>query len=87
MHRTCLNARSRRYWSTYARGTNQNQSVFGSHYSYLQHGRYLFKLTSRPFDTRTLRDGVYDLVVTATDIAGHRDSARLRFTIGNGSGV
>ena len=86
MHRTCLNARSRRYWSTYARGTNQNQSVFGSHYSYLQHGRYVFKLTPRPFDTRTLRNGVYDLVGTATDIAG-RDSARLRFAVGNGSGV
>ncbi len=72
-----------RFWATFARGTHQNQSVFGSHYSYLQHGRYVFKLTPRPFDTRTLRDGVYDLVVTAVDIAGHHDSARLRFTVAN----
>jgi murein DD-endopeptidase MepM/ murein hydrolase activator NlpD len=76
-----------RFWETFARGTCQNQSVFGSHYSYLQPGRYLFRLTPRPFDTRTLRDGVYDLVVTAVDIAGHRDSARLRFTVSNDSGV
>jgi hypothetical protein len=76
-----------RFWSSFARGTNQNQSVFGSHYSFLQHGRFVFKLTPRPFDTQALSDGVYDLVVTATDIVGHRDSARLRFTIRNGSGV
>lgn len=79
--------RNDRFWTTFARGTYQNQSVFGSHYSYLQHGRYVFRLTRGTFDTRSLRDGVYDLVVTATDIAGHRDSARLRFTIANGSGT
>jgi hypothetical protein len=73
-----------RLWSTFARGTSQNQSVFGSHYSYLQHGRYLFKLGARPFDTRTLRDGVYDLVVTVSDIAGHHTSTRTRFTVDNG---
>lgn len=72
------------FWSTFARGTSQNQSVFGKHYSYLQHGRFLFKLTSRPFDTQTLRDGVYDLVVTASDIAGHRAVTRVRFTVRNG---
>jgi peptidase M23-like protein len=76
-----------RFWSSYARGTYQNQSVFGSHYSYLQHGRFVFKLTPHPFDTRKLRDGVYDLVVTAKDMSGHSDSGRLRFTIENGSGV
>ena len=72
------------FWSTFARGTSQNQSVFGKHYSYLQHGRYLFKLTPRPFDTHILRDGVYDLVVTASDIAGHRAVTRVRFTVDNG---
>ncbi len=72
------------FWSTFARGTSQNQSVFGKHYSYLQHGRFLFKLTPRPFDTHTLRDGVYDLVVTASDIAGHRAVTRVRFTVDNG---
>lgn len=71
------------FWSTFARGTCQNQSVFGSHYSYLQPGRFVFKLTSRPFDTSTLRNGIYDLVVAAVDIAGHRDVSRLRFTVDN----
>ena len=75
-----------RFWTTFARGTCQNFSVFGSHYSYLQNGRYVFRLTARPFDTSTLRDGVYALVVTATDTAGNRDSQRLRFTVHNENG-
>jgi hypothetical protein len=75
-----------RFWSTFARGTCQNMSVFGHHYSYLQSGRYVFKLTAQPFDTRELPDGVYNLVVTAEDIAGHRDVGRLRFTLHNEAG-
>jgi len=76
--------RNDQFWSTFARGTSANQAVFGKHYSYLQHGRFLFELTPRPFGTRTLRDGVYDLVVTASDIAGHRAVTRVRFTVDNG---
>jgi hypothetical protein len=75
-----------RFWSTFARGTCQNMAVFGSHYSYLQGGRYLFRLSRHSFDTRTLRDGVYALVVTATDTAGNRDTHRLRFTVHNQKG-
>lgn len=75
-----------RFWTTFARGTCQNMAVFGSHYSYLQDGRYLFRLSARPFDTRTLRDGVYALVVTAMDTAGNRDVQRLRFTVHNQRG-
>jgi murein DD-endopeptidase MepM/ murein hydrolase activator NlpD len=75
-----------RFWETFARGTYQGQSVFGPHYSYLQPGHYVFKLTPRPFDTRTLRDGVYDLVVTAEDVVGHRDTQTLRFTVHNAAG-
>jgi hypothetical protein len=71
------------FWNVYARGTYQNMSVFGPHYSYLQRGCFLFKLTPRPFDTHRLRDGVYDLVVTATDIRGNSGSATLRFTVHN----
>ena len=75
-----------RFFDTYARGTYQNQSVFGQHFSYLQPGRFVFKLIARPFDTHTLHDGVYDLVVTAEDLAGHRDTATLRFTVHNAPG-
>ena len=74
------------FWNTYARGTYQNMAVFSPHYSYLQGGCYLFKLTPQSFDTRTLHDGVYDLVVTATDIRGNTDSQSERFTVHNRAG-
>jgi hypothetical protein len=72
-----------RFWQTFARGTHQNMAVFGRHYSYLQGGRYLFRLTPRGLDTRTLSDGVHTLVVRAEDSAGNEDVARLRFTVHN----
>ena len=56
-----------RFWNTYARGTYQNMSVFGPRYSWAQPGCFLFKLTRAPFDTSSVPDGVYDLVVTVTD--------------------
>jgi hypothetical protein len=74
------------FWQTYARGTFQNMAVFGKHYSFLQAGSYLFKLTPRPFDTRQLKDGVYELVVTAIDIRGNRSSRSLRFDVHNRPG-
>jgi Peptidase family M23 len=74
------------FWQVYARGTYQNMSVFGNHYSWLQPGCFLFRLTPQGFDTRTLRDGVYVVVVTATDIAGNTDSRALRFTVHNRPG-
>ena len=73
------------FWRLYARGTYQNQTVFGRHYSYLQRGTYLFKLAQR-FNTRTLRDGVYDLIVRASDIRGNTGSQTLRFTVHNRRG-
>jgi len=74
------------FWSYYARGTYQNQSVFKPHYSYGQPGCFLFKLTRTPFDTRTVKDGVYDLVVTATDSRGNHTSSLRRLTIHNRPG-
>jgi hypothetical protein len=71
------------FWNVYARGSYQNMSVFGKHYSYREPGRYLYRLTPRPFDTARLRDGVYDLVVTATDVRGNTTTASLRFTVRN----
>lgn len=73
----------RSFWQVYARGTFQNMAVFGHHYSWAQPGSYLFKLSSRAFDTRTIRDGAYDLVVTATDIRGNSSSLTRRFTVAN----
>ena len=74
------------FWSYYARGTYQNMSVFGPHYSWRQPGCFLFKLTRAPFDTKSLHDGVYDLVVTATDIRGNHSSLSRRITIHNRPG-
>ena len=74
------------FWSTYARGTYQNMSVFGPRYSWGQPGCFLFKLTRTPFDTSSVPDGVYDLVVTVTDIRGNASSKALRLTIHNRAG-
>jgi murein DD-endopeptidase MepM/ murein hydrolase activator NlpD len=74
------------FWRHYARGTYQNMAVFGRHYSFLQQGRFLFKLTPGPFDTRQLHDGVYDLVVTATDTGGNHGTLSQRFTVHNRPG-
>ncbi len=73
------------FWHVFARGTYQNMCVFGKHYNYMQRGTYLFKLATQ-FDTHTLRDGVYDLVVTATDVRGNTDSQSLRITVHNRRG-
>ena len=73
------------FWHVYARGTYQNMCVFGAHFAYMQRGTYLFKLASQ-FNTRTLRDGVYDLIVTATDVRANSDSQSLRFTVHNRGG-
>jgi hypothetical protein len=74
------------FWTVYARGTYQNMCVFGKHYSYMQNGQYLFKLTPTPFDTHVLNDGIYDLVVTATDMRGNSRSLAERITVHNEAG-
>lgn len=77
------NLPERAFWQVYARGTYQNMAVFGRHYSWGQPGSYLFKLSPSAFDTRTLRDGAYDLIVTATDIRGNNSSLTRRFAVAN----
>jgi hypothetical protein len=78
---------SDRFWVTYARGTHQNMSVFGKHYSYMQPGVYLIRLTPGGLDTRKLRDEVYELQVTATDIRGNSGTLSQRFCLHNRPGV
>jgi hypothetical protein len=74
-----------RFWAVFARGTYQNWPVFDSQHHRFVRGKLLFKLSARPFDTRTLADGAYELVVTAEDTVGNRDVGRLRFTTDNSS--
>lgn len=75
------------FWAIYARGTHQNMSVFGKHYSYMQPGTFLFRLAANGFDTRVLPDSVYELVVTATDIRGNHGSLSERLSIHNRPGI
>jgi hypothetical protein len=71
------------FWRVYARGTHQNMTVFGTHYSYRQPGNYLFRLSPDGFDTRSLHDGAYRLIVTATDLGGNHSSRVSGFTVDN----
>ena len=75
------------FWTVYARGTHQNMTVFGKHYSFLQPGVYEYRLAPGGFDTRTLPDGVYELVVKASDIRGNSVTATQRFSVHNKPGV
>jgi murein DD-endopeptidase MepM/ murein hydrolase activator NlpD len=70
-------------WHTYARGSHMNMVQMGLHRYWYNPGVYLFKLTSAPFDTRTLSDGVYELTVTAWDTAGNHSSASQIFQVHN----
>jgi hypothetical protein len=74
------------FWHYYGRGSFQNFCVFGPHFSWAQPGRYLFALTRQPWDTKSVPDGVYDLVVTATDIRGNQGFRSRRFTVHNRPG-
>jgi hypothetical protein len=71
----------------YARGSHQNMAVFGKHYSYMQPGVYDYRLAPGGFDTRTLKDRVYELVVKAVDIRGNSTTAVQRFSVHNAPGV
>ena len=61
------------FWSYYARGTYQNQSVFKPHYSYAQPGCFLYKLTRSPFDTLSVPDGIYDSMLESRPHREPRD--------------
>jgi hypothetical protein len=76
--------KNNRFWDTFARGTHQNWPVFDGRKERGMTGRYLFKLSPRPFDTGTLRDGAYVLVVAALDTAGNHGVRRLAFTVTDG---
>ena len=46
-------------------------------------GTYLYRLTRKPFDTRRLRNGIYRLVVTASDVRGNTSSLAQVFIVRN----
>jgi hypothetical protein len=63
------------FWAVYAAGTYQNFPVFGTHYFFRHAGRYRFRLTSRPLNTRALPNGTYVVTVAASDVCGNRGTA------------
>src|SRR5262249_17912245 len=71
------------FWRIYARGSHQNMLQFVTHRFWRQPGVYLYRLTRAAFDTRQLHNGIYTLVVTATDSRGNHSSARQTFTVFN----
>jgi hypothetical protein len=60
------------FWKVYATGTYQNFPVFDYRFYWGHAGRYLFRLTRQPLDTRRLANGRYTLQVTASDICGNQ---------------
>ncbi|MEO5575730.1 MAG: M23 family metallopeptidase [Gaiellaceae bacterium] len=75
------------FWTYYARGSRQNMATFGTQRAWRTPGTYLYRLSRKPFDTRKLRNGVYRLVVTATDIRGNSSSLAQIFVVRNGLGT
>jgi hypothetical protein len=72
------------FWAHYARGTRQNMATFATQRAWREPGVYLYKLTTTPFDTGHLTNGIYRLVVTATDIRGNSGSIGRTFIVHNG---
>jgi hypothetical protein len=70
-------------WHTYARGTHMNMVQMGSHRYWYNPGVYLFKLTPTAFDTHRLRDGVYEMTVTAWDTDGNHSTRSQIFQVHN----
>jgi hypothetical protein len=73
------------FWSVYARGSRQNASNFAGHKAWREPGVYLYKLAA--FDTASVPNGIYQVVVTAKDIRGNTASAKQTLIVRNGQGV
>jgi hypothetical protein len=76
---------NRDFWTYYARGTRQNAATFGTQRAWRTPGTYLYRLTRTPLDTHRFANGVYRLVVTATDIRGNTSSLEQVFIVRNGT--
>lgn len=75
------------FWTYYARGSRQNMATFGIQRAWRTPGTYLYRLSREPFDTTKLRNGIYRLVVTGTDIRGNSSSLEQVFIVRNGLGT
>jgi hypothetical protein len=71
------------FWNFYARGSHQNMLQFETHRFWRQPGRYLYRLTRAAFDTRRVPNGVYRLIVMASDSRGNSSTTIQVFTVLN----
>jgi len=71
----------REFWNVYARGSFQNSARFWRH-QYFVPGRYYYNLASS-VDTRSYRDGVYEVTVDVSDMRGNLSEGQQRFTVAN----
>jgi murein DD-endopeptidase MepM/ murein hydrolase activator NlpD len=71
------------FWEIYARGSHQNMLQFTTHRFWQQPGRYLYRLSRGAFDTRRLSNGIYRVIVSATDTRGNSSSSSQLFTVYN----
>lgn len=78
---------AKKFWQTYAAGTYQNFPVLSDHFNWGKPGRYLYRLTREPIDTRTLPNGDYRVIVEAGDVCGNRGRLVQGVTIANGDGT
>lgn len=76
--------RPKRFWTVYAPGTYQNFPVLSDHFDWGLPGRYLYRLTREPIDTRALPDGRYLVVVEASDVCGNSGRLEQPVTVANG---
>jgi murein DD-endopeptidase MepM/ murein hydrolase activator NlpD len=74
---------NREFWRVYARGTYQNKPRFASQQFRTLRGKFEFRLTQAPLDTRRLADGNYLLKVTTEDTAGNRSTRTETITVCN----
>jgi hypothetical protein len=70
------------FWDTYARGTYQNAPRFGREQYTSMPGRFIFDLASN-YDTTTLANGVYIVLVSVGDGHGHTVTSEQRFSVLN----
>jgi hypothetical protein len=75
--------KNRTFWRYFARGSRQNMCTFNGQRSWRTVGVYLFLLTRKPFDTRQLPNGIYQLVVSARDSVGNRTTAKQTLIVRN----
>jgi hypothetical protein len=71
------------FWTIYERGTYQNQPRIGGFLYRDMPGRFIFDLTPTGLDTTTLKNGPYEITVTALDPRGNMGVLSTRIFVRN----